>query len=139
MASVSGLMPARFLCLVAHLVITIMILWSREDNVRACLSREYTMNEFEAKDTELIIGLAISLGLFLIEFIGFFAGLSMFSYTQNAFSAILHAGAGIALVFFIFDLQCADDFWYIFAVCSVLPAILEVSTIVGVTCLKRGA
>ena len=37
----------------------------------------------------LIIGLSVSLGLFLIELIGFFGGISMFMHTQGLICILL--------------------------------------------------
>ncbi|ELU06288.1 hypothetical protein CAPTEDRAFT_140497 [Capitella teleta] len=50
--AVSGLVPARFLCMIAHLVLTIVILLSRDSNVKACLPLNYSPNEYDSKDTE---------------------------------------------------------------------------------------
>ncbi|GFG39639.1 hypothetical protein Cfor_03702 [Coptotermes formosanus] len=47
-----GLIPARFLTLISHLTITIVILWSREENVKACLPFEYTADDYAQKDVE---------------------------------------------------------------------------------------
>ncbi|ELU14885.1 hypothetical protein CAPTEDRAFT_96181 [Capitella teleta] len=84
--AVSGLVPARFLCMIAHLVLTIVILLSRDSNVKACLPLNYSPNEYDSKDTEfpsrLIVGLSVALGLLVFELVGFMGGISMFMSSQ---------------------------------------------------------
>ncbi|XP_048471406.1 transmembrane protein 107 like isoform X3 [Rhincodon typus] len=79
----SSLIPSRFLTLVAHLVIVIDIFWSRENNVLASLPPTYTPHQYQSRDTELIVALSVTLGMFLIELLGFFSGVSMFNSTQS--------------------------------------------------------
>ena len=64
--------------MVAHLILTITLLLSRDENVRACLPLDHTRAEFERKDVELATGLGAAIGLLIIEFMGFLSGLSMF-------------------------------------------------------------
>ncbi|XP_039250399.1 transmembrane protein 107-like [Styela clava] len=137
MRAVSGLVPTRFLVLIAHLVIVISIFWSRDLNVKACLPINYTAAEYSSRDTELIIGLSITLAFFLVEFGGFIGGVSMFSHTQSLFSIAAHAGASVTLAFFVFDSWSCSLYWWIFAFCSALPAITETIVIIGVLALKK--
>uniref|UniRef100_A0A6I8NW60 Transmembrane protein 107 n=1 Tax=Ornithorhynchus anatinus TaxID=9258 RepID=A0A6I8NW60_ORNAN len=66
MGRVTGLVPSRFLTLVAHLVIVITMFWSREINVRASLPLEFTKEEYDSQDrhalpaaTELVLFVAV--------------------------------------------------------------------------------
>merc|ERR1712013_572438 len=95
MLQASGLVPARFLTLISHLVLTLTVLMAREDNVLACLPLDYTELEFSRKDTELAAGLGVAIGLMAIEVIGFLSGLSMFSPIQSLLSIALHACATV--------------------------------------------
>ncbi|KAK9398296.1 putative transmembrane protein [Crotalus adamanteus] len=83
MPPVSGLIPARFLVLTAHLVIVITIFWSRENNVRASLPLQCTQEEFDRRDTEMVVALSVTLGLFVVELAGFLSGVSMFNNVQS--------------------------------------------------------
>ena len=47
----------RFLTMIAHLVITITLLLSRDENVRACLPLDHSKVDFARKDVELATGL----------------------------------------------------------------------------------
>ncbi|XP_010594902.1 transmembrane protein 107 isoform X2 [Loxodonta africana] len=87
MGRVSGLVPSRFLTLLAHLVIVITLFWSRDSNIQACLPLTFTPEEYEKQDVQLVAALSVTLGLFAVELAGFFSGVSMFNSTQ---SLILH-------------------------------------------------
>ncbi|XP_026878918.2 transmembrane protein 107 isoform X2 [Electrophorus electricus] len=87
MSVMSSLVPARFLALAAHLVIVVTIFWSRENNVRASLPLDFTEEQHRTEDTRLVIGLSVTVCLFLVELVGFFSGVSMFNSNQ---SLLLH-------------------------------------------------
>uniref|UniRef100_A0A670ZVP9 Transmembrane protein 107 n=1 Tax=Pseudonaja textilis TaxID=8673 RepID=A0A670ZVP9_PSETE len=89
MPLVSGLVPSRFLVLTAHLVIVITIFWSRENNVRASLPLQCTPEEYARRDTEMVVALSVTLGLFAIELAGFLSGVSMFNNIQSLFCILL--------------------------------------------------
>ncbi|KAL8177138.1 UNVERIFIED_CONTAM: hypothetical protein K2H54_042553 [Gekko kuhli] len=137
MPLVNGLVPSRFLTLTAHLVIVITIFWSRENNVRACLPLQYTQQDYEKKDTEMVVALSVTLGLFVVELAGFLSGVSMFNNLQGLLSTGAHASAAIALLFFLFEQWDGSRYWWIFAFCSALPAAVEVLLFVSVFGLKR--
>ena len=69
MLHVGGLVPARFLVLLAHFVLTTTVLMAREDNVLACLPLDHTDLELQRKDTELAAGLGVTIGLLSIEMV----------------------------------------------------------------------
>ncbi|KAJ8387892.1 hypothetical protein AAFF_G00149270 [Aldrovandia affinis] len=153
----------RFLTLTAHLVIVITIFWSRESNVLACLPLEFTQEEFNTQDTQLVVGLSVTLGLFAVELAGFFSGVSMFNSSQGLLSIAAHVSASVSLLFFLFEQWpchmywwifgffsasiCLSFFvfqkwecwtyWFIFAFCSVIPALVEVFLFIAVFGLKR--
>ncbi|XP_064642317.1 transmembrane protein 107-like isoform X1 [Lineus longissimus] len=137
-SSIDGLVPTRFLCLVAHLIVTIMIFWVRDYNVKASLASGYTQEEYTAKDTELIIGLSVALGLFALEFIGFFGGISMFMHSQGLISIAAHCSAAVALTYFLFEQWDIGRYWWVFAFCSCVPGVLEIVVWIAVLGLKRG-
>ncbi|XP_041916818.1 transmembrane protein 107-like isoform X3 [Alosa pseudoharengus] len=137
MSVISSLVPARFLTLIAHLVIVITIFWSRENNVRASLPLQFTKEEYDQEDTRLVIGLSVTLGLFFIELSGFFSGVSMFNSSQGLLSIGCHASASVALLFFLFEQWTCDIYWWIFAFCSVFPALVELVLFFAVFGLKK--
>ncbi|XP_036381078.1 transmembrane protein 107-like isoform X2 [Megalops cyprinoides] len=137
MTAVHSLVPARFLTLTAHLVIVITIFWSRENNVRACLPLEFTQEEFNAQDTQLVVALSVTLGLFAVELAGFFSGVSMFNSSQSLLSLVAHCSASICLSFFVFQKWECWTYWFIFAFCSAIPALVEVFLFIAVFGLKK--
>uniref|UniRef100_G3PE28 Transmembrane protein 107 n=1 Tax=Gasterosteus aculeatus aculeatus TaxID=481459 RepID=G3PE28_GASAC len=120
MSAVSSLVPARFLTIIAHLVIVITIFWSRDHNVKACLPLEFTQEQYDNEDRKLVVALAVTLGLFAIELVGFFSGVSMFNSSQGLLSTGAHASASVALLFFLFEQWECDVYWWILAFCSII-------------------
>ncbi|XP_019837804.1 transmembrane protein 107 isoform X2 [Bos indicus] len=83
MGRISGLVPSRFLTLLAHLVVVITLFWSRDSNIQACLPLKFTPEEYEKQDIQLVAALSVTLALFAVELAGFFLGVSMFNSTQS--------------------------------------------------------
>ncbi|XP_040856683.1 transmembrane protein 107 isoform X3 [Ochotona curzoniae] len=140
MSRVSGLVPSRFLTLLAHLVVVITLFWSRDSNVQACLPIRFTREEYEKRDLEpeplalavcrLLAALSVTLGLFAVELAGFLSGVSMFNSTQSLISIGAHCSASVALSFFIFER------WECTTYCA-LPAVTEVALFIAVFGLKK--
>ncbi|XP_041843583.1 transmembrane protein 107 like isoform X2 [Melanotaenia boesemani] len=137
MPAVNSLVPARFLTILAHLVIVITIFWSRENNVKASLPLDFTKEQFDAEDRQLVVALAVTLGLFGIELAGFFSGVSMFNCSQGLLSLAVHCSASVSLSFFVFEKWECWTYWVIFGTCSVLPAFVEILLFIAVFGLKK--
>uniref|UniRef100_A0A673ULF0 Transmembrane protein 107 n=1 Tax=Suricata suricatta TaxID=37032 RepID=A0A673ULF0_SURSU len=117
MGRISGLVPSRFLTLLAHMVVVITLFWSRDSNIQACLPLTFTPEEYEKEDIQLLVALSVTLGLFAVELAGFFSGVSMFNSTQSLISIGAHSSASVALSFFIFERWECTTYWYIFIFC----------------------
>nr|XP_008969556.2 transmembrane protein 107 isoform X2 [Pan paniscus] len=155
MGRVSGLVPSRFLTLLAHLVVVITLFWSRacpaacpfftslpapcsqDSNIQACLPLTFTPEEYDKQDIQLVAALSVTLGLFAVELAGFLSGVSMFNSTQSLISIGAHCSASVALSFFIFERWECTTYWYIFVFCSALPAVTEMALFVTVFGLKK--
>ncbi|XP_051896087.1 transmembrane protein 107 like isoform X3 [Pristis pectinata] len=85
----------------------------------------------------LIVALSLTLGMFLIELLGFFSGVSMFNSTQNLISIGAHSSASVALLFFLFEQWPCSTYWWIFTFCSALPACIEIVLVVAVFGLRK--
>ncbi|XP_028394136.1 transmembrane protein 107-like [Dendronephthya gigantea] len=131
--SVGSLIPVRFLTLTAHLVITIVIFWSKDANLLECLPLSYSQKEYDDKDTTLVIGLSLMLAFLGIELLSFLGGVSMFNASASMFSIAAHGIGTISLSFFIFDSWDCDRFWYIFGFCSAFPVLIEIIVMVAVS------
>ncbi|XP_075238060.1 transmembrane protein 107-like [Lycorma delicatula] len=121
-----GLIPARFLTLLAHLTILIVTLWARDEIVVSCLPYDYNGNDYGIKITEMIIGLSLAIGFIGIELIGFMSGLSMFMPSASVFSIGCHSTASILLSYALFDEWDCSLYWWIFAMCSLPPGLFEI-------------
>ncbi|XP_055223410.1 transmembrane protein 107 isoform X3 [Gorilla gorilla gorilla] len=136
MGRVSGLVPSRFLTLLAHLVVVITLFWSRDSNIQACLPLTFTPEEYDKQDIHplplcrLVAALSATLGLFAVELAGFLSGVSMFNSTQSLISIGAHCSASVALSFFIFER------WECTTYCA-LPAVTEMALFVTVFGLKK--
>ncbi|XP_006804948.1 transmembrane protein 107 isoform X2 [Neolamprologus brichardi] len=137
MSAVSSLVPARFLTIIAHLVIVVTIFWSRENNVKACLPLDFTQEQYDTEDRQLVVALSVTLGLFAIELAGFFSGVSMFNCSQSLLSLAAHCSGSVSLSFFVFEKWECWTYWVIFATCSVLPALVEILLFIAVFGLKK--
>lgn len=135
---ISGIVPARFLTIVAHVIILIILFWAKDDNIKQCLPTTYTQSEYDSKDTEMIIGLSVGLGLMLIELIGFIGGISMFMPFQSMLSVSAHCGACVSLAYFILWEMPCHRYWYIFGFSTAFPALTEIITFIQIVCLRNG-
>ncbi|XP_030622530.1 transmembrane protein 107 isoform X2 [Chanos chanos] len=130
MTVINSIVPARFLTLIAHLVIVITIFWSRSNNVQACLPLDFSEEEYNTEDTRLVVALSVTLGLFGVELAGFFSGVSMFNHSQSLLSLAAHCSASICLSFFVFQK------WECWTYC-VIPALCELILFIAVFGLKK--
>ncbi|KAK2184090.1 hypothetical protein NP493_283g04012 [Ridgeia piscesae] len=128
---VNGLVPARFLTLVSHLIITIVIFMNLDENVTACLPLDHTSADYDFNTNLLMVGLILTLVFLGIEFVCFLSGISMFMPIQCLISTFAHAGASIALSYFIVDVWKCYNYYYVFAICSAFPVFTELVVVVG--------
>ncbi|TKC47985.1 hypothetical protein EI555_000272, partial [Monodon monoceros] len=141
MGRISGLVPSRFLTLLAHLVVVITLFWSRDSNIQACLPLKFTPEEYEKQDMQLVAALSVTLALFAVELAGFFSGVSMFNSTQSLICILstsigAHCSASVALSFFIFERWECTTYWYIFVFCRCHEGVMKLSKVAGVLLLR---
>ncbi|XP_037595541.1 transmembrane protein 107 isoform X3 [Cebus imitator] len=143
MGRVSGLVPSRFLTLLAHLVVVITLFWSRQhpglpaSQVHPRGVREGGHSVSSLRMGWLVAALSVTLGLFAVELAGFLLGVSMFNSTQSLISIGAHCSASVALSFFIFERWECTTYWYIFVFCSALPAVTEMALFIAIFGLKK--
>ncbi|XP_072254982.1 transmembrane protein 107 [Pyxicephalus adspersus] len=127
MTVINGLIPARFLTLLAHMVIVITIFWSRGNNVLACLPVSYTQDQYNAADTEAAFGFQSAYCL-----------LPRFAFLDISLSALVaHCSASVSLSLFVSEKWECTDYWYIFGFCSAFPAFTEILIVIIVLGFKR--
>uniref|UniRef100_A0A3P8QFV9 Transmembrane protein 107 n=1 Tax=Astatotilapia calliptera TaxID=8154 RepID=A0A3P8QFV9_ASTCA len=108
-----------------------------ENNVKACLPLDFTQEQYDTEDRQLVVALSVTLGLFAIELAGFFSGVSMFNCSQSLLSLAAHCSGSVSLSFFVFEKWECWTYWVIFATCSVLPALVEILLFIAVFGLKK--
>uniref|UniRef100_UPI00358E0473 transmembrane protein 107-like n=1 Tax=Myxine glutinosa TaxID=7769 RepID=UPI00358E0473 len=132
-----SVIPGRFLTAISHLAILVVILWSKEDNVLASLPLEHKQEEFHRVDSQLTVGLWLSMALLSIELLGFFIGASMFHMSQSLLSLCAHTCASISLSLFVTRSWDSCTFWFIFAFCSAFPATTELFLLASTLSKKK--
>ncbi|KAL1137776.1 hypothetical protein AAG570_009472 [Ranatra chinensis] len=130
--SSDSLVPARFLILLANLIILILALWSRDGNVTVSLPFEFEEEEYRNVDQELTVALSLGIVLISTELIGFLSGLSMFKPSINLLSIFSHGFASFVLAQWLIHPWPLSTYWIIFGSCFVLPFITEIITIAKV-------
>lgn len=80
-------LPLRFMCTVAHLIATIMALYSRDGNITGALASSYTSAEYETADSSLLAAIWLTILCIVVEMIGIFGGFSMFLNFFNGYGA----------------------------------------------------
>uniref|UniRef100_A0A1I8IAG0 Transmembrane protein 107 n=2 Tax=Macrostomum lignano TaxID=282301 RepID=A0A1I8IAG0_9PLAT len=104
---VNGLIPARFLVLISHIVITVTIFISRDLHIKASLSTTYTTAEYNAEDLKFIIVLAVSCFLFAFELLSFLFGVTIHHNPLRRHRQLLLLRAlGLELQPLLADLRC---------------------------------
>ncbi|KAE8747546.1 hypothetical protein FOCC_FOCC005707 [Frankliniella occidentalis] len=129
-SSINRLVPTRFLTLIAHFTIAVIALWAKDENVKASLPVDHTVNDFNAKAYEMTVGLSLAIAFIGLELIGFLSGVSFFMPFISLISIAAHSSATVLLAHFLFDVWNCEVYWWIFTLCSALPATLELGAFV---------
>ena len=156
MTAVTGLIPARFLTMIAHLVISITLFWTTDESVSACLPIDYTPEMFDDKKTQLTVALSLTVIFLAGELIGFMFGISMFIHLQGLLCNFLtvnicqfyhylvfrlatccHTSGAVATAFFMFESWPCYLYWYIWGFCSLLPFLTEIGVVLFVFVIRK--
>lgn len=124
------LIPTRFLTTLAHLLAVLMIFSSKANNIRVALPVTHNADEFNELDSELTIGLWLAVACLAIEMIGLFGGYTIFRTGVTLQYILAHFVGCVALTFYMTESWHYSTFWYIFVICSVPPALMELSVMV---------
>ncbi|XP_034249102.1 transmembrane protein 107-like isoform X1 [Thrips palmi] len=120
------IVPTRFLTLISHFTIAVIALWAKDENVQASLPVDHTASDFSVKANEMTVGLSLAIAFIGLELVGFLSGVSFFMPFISLISIAAHSSATVLLAHFLFDVWNCEVYWWIFAFCSALPAVLEV-------------
>jgi len=133
-----SVVAARFVILIIHLFLTIIVLLSQSNNVNACMrSGSFSQGRYSLLDTQITIAVSISFGLFCVEFIGILFSLSLFVFLQDIFSMLCHMTGSIVLLVYIFNVWCSGTYWFVFGFCCAAPALTEIFVWLHHCCVRR--
>ncbi|CAH0554863.1 unnamed protein product [Brassicogethes aeneus] len=137
MYNTAGLIPARFLILIAHFTICVTLLWNSRESVKSCLPEMITDQAYNSHHTQLVTGLSVAITMICFELFAFLIGLTMFNSTSALLSVGGHASSCVLLCYFILDSWQCGWFWWIFAFGSVLPILNDVCVVFDVLINKK--
>ncbi len=117
------LIPARFICYILQVLLTIAIGFGNEDFISA------TVDEDSDKHKRVLVRFAILLALFLafelFEFLVLLSGYTLFSNLLSVIQIFFHSVAVLILDWFYRDVWKSDDIYIPLLIGGVVPAILE--------------
>ncbi|KAJ3196910.1 hypothetical protein HK101_007275 [Irineochytrium annulatum] len=121
------LLPARFLSVVGHLMITIMVYYSKDGNVRRAMPLRdisnydhYNSRVYADVRPSMVVALALTWICFAIELGTLLSGVTMFNRLSGLISYSFHLA---------FRDQISDYtiYWSIFFYCNFIPALSEIT------------
>ncbi|XP_018494367.1 transmembrane protein 107 [Galendromus occidentalis] len=138
MGSHSGFEVPRFVVLLGHFVLLIVLLWDVEVVAKSSLpwSQRDDHSRVESVQTQITAGLATSTTLVAIELTCFMIGASLFFPTQCLSSAVVHSISFVSLAFFMADTFHVKYFWILF-VLTALSCMAEVTILFGALILNK--
>ena len=117
------LIPARFICYIMQVLLTIALCFGKEDFILA------TVDEDSNKHKRVLVRFAILLALFLalelFEFIILLSGYTLFNNLLSVIQIFFHSVAVLILDWFYRDVWKSDDIYIPLLIGGVVPAILE--------------
>lgn len=136
----NSLIPLRFMVLMGHFVIIVVMLWSREEIVNVCVDwdePETLVQQTQSKDIELTTAFSLSVACVSIELLCFLTGISMFYPLHSFLCFLCHAFACIGLGMFVIDGWECGLVWWLFALFTLIPALAEVVLISSILFFKK--
>lgn len=136
----SSLIPLRFMALLGHLVIVVVILWTRDEVVKVCVDwdqPESLGQQMQSKNTEMTVAFSLTIACVAIELLCFLTGVSMFYPLHSFLSFLSHAIACIGLGLFVLDGWECGLVWWLFAIFTLIPAVSEILLISSVIFFKK--
>ncbi|KAI5710523.1 hypothetical protein M8J76_004974 [Diaphorina citri] len=133
----NSLIPARFLSLIGHMTILIIIFWSLEESSRKCLRHDQEEDDLIDQMRRMKWGVSLALAFIVIEFLGFLSGCSMFHPSYAILNIGCHGFAAIVLSLSLLQTYSCSLYWWIFVVCSALPVFIECIIIFNCLVLRK--
>ena len=119
-----------------HLLVVVMILFSKDENIRAALPQSYSQSQFEDAESVFDGVLALTMVCFAIEAVGIFGGFTTFNNGLAFLQICAHFSATAALSYFVVDRWHHMRYWSIWLFTSAIPALFETIAISRVLCCR---
>merc|ERR1711959_130214 len=130
------LVPTRFILLVAQMIVTIMTMFTKDQNVYASLDSTYSQTDFDDKDSQITTMLAISIVCLAVMLGGLVSGITMFAHVLNVFHILIHFFGTCLMAWATIENWAIDPLWAVSACCCFFPAMVETVAIFSIYCMK---
>lgn len=138
MTIAESILPPRFLSLMIQIIVTMNLFWFQQETVASSLPISPDEKLRSAKETEVLVALSLCITCNVLELISLFVGYSVFSYTTGMISACCHVSGSIVFAFVLLESLSVTSIWYCFAFTCVLPAVVELFTVITISRVQGG-
>uniref|UniRef100_A0A6T6WPW1 Transmembrane protein 107 n=1 Tax=Bicosoecida sp. CB-2014 TaxID=1486930 RepID=A0A6T6WPW1_9STRA len=121
----------RFVATMAHFIVVWVALFHKDANVAASLAPGASEDDVSSTNAALTAGLVLSLLLFVLHWIGLFAGVSLFMRRVNLMALLLHGLGAVLTAWFVADAWRAESYWGLWLAFNLTPALGEVLVLLG--------
>ncbi|CAF0753171.1 unnamed protein product [Brachionus calyciflorus] len=134
------LFSLRFITIISHLVLLIILLLDRNPNTNKFIENSsglYNSSDLTQFDTEYIVWLSVSLGILVIELTSFLFTVSSLVIYQSLISILTHS-IGVFVIFgFYTDAWIFSDIRWVFGFCTAIPFLTEILAYVEIFIRKK--
>merc|ERR1711920_701450 len=136
--NIAVILPARYLLTMGHFIVTTMVFFTKEENIARGLPASATpgTEAFERAHRSMQIAWTLSMVCFSFDFLGLFAGYTMFVPNVNFLQIMSHFCGGILISWLISFQMHYVYLWYVFVLCHVPTALSEIAAILFVHYIK---
>mmetsp|Transcript_9172 Transcript_9172/g.24854 ORF Transcript_9172/g.24854 Transcript_9172/m.24854 type:complete len:150 (-) Transcript_9172:25-474(-) len=145
MGAETTLVPGRFITTMAQLLGTIVVFFSRFENMRTALRNAdlYFADQasldaaVQTMNVSILVAITFSMVFLIVELVGLIGGFSIFNHGLNLLYIVMHTLGSIFVGMFILEEWHYVRFWYLFAFFCLPTAILEIVVIGSYACCKK--
>jgi len=125
------LIKSKFLVLLGHLFLVIVLYYTREDNIYAGVKKDArpSDSEFENAEASMLSCLSFMVGFLLFELGVLFIGMTINFDSVSIASVFFHGVGVLALIWFYLLNWNYLVIWYIFAFGSFIPFAVELASV----------
>ena len=139
MTSAAVLVPSKFIILITHLLVCLVIMQTKEGNIYASLPNNIDplAAKFVVLDQQIQTATILTLLFIVIEIFILFMGWTMFYDKINILQCIIHGIGAILYNWFILEEWNYAILWLLWGIFSLFPLVLELLTITNAMCTYK--